>query len=52
MALIEVLLGTGVLLAVILLALLLVLTLNGKPAHKPKKVKEDIKKIKDQINGD
>ena len=47
-----ILLGSGFLLSFILLILLVVLALqNGRPPQRSK-VKTDLKKIKEQINGD
>jgi len=50
MTLLIVLIGTGTILVVLLLVLLVILSTN--PPQNRKKVKEDIKKIKEQINSE
>jgi hypothetical protein len=48
----TILLGTGAALVAILLIMLVILVTNPQPKQSRKKVKEDIKKIKEQINSE
>jgi len=52
MAILTILIGTGTILIVLLLLMLIILSTEQPKTPNRKKVKEDIKKIKEQINSE